>query len=421
MGKVLIVTYYWPPGAGAGVQRWLKFARYLPEFGWTPVILTIDPHYAAYPATDSALENEIPASLKVLKTPATDWFRLYKKDKSGIPSAGFATGGTGGVKSKISRFIRGNFFIPDPRRGWNNWAFGKACELIEKEGISHVITTSPPHSTQLIGLKLKKRYSQLKWTADLRDPWTDIYYYNNFYPSPLARYIDSRYEKAVLSGADNIITVGESLKSIFSSKASGIANKIGVITNGYDEDDFVNIAARAPARFTISYIGTISDHYPAGGFLAAVEKFAAAGRDVLVRFVGAAAGRQKQLINSALKSCACEFIPYMDHSSAVRYMFESSVLLMIIPEHAGNKCIITGKLFEYMASRRPVLCLGPADGDAASILTGTSSGKCFSYNDSDGILAFLEENFINPRIPVSDISSYSRKNLAGKLSGFLNT
>ncbi len=128
MNKVLIVTYYWPPSGGAGVQRWLKFAKYLPELGWEPIILTVDPEYAAYPATDDSLMNEVPPSIKVYKTPAIDYFSIYKKDKSKIPSAGFANSVNNTLKGKIIRFIRGNFFIPDPRRGWNKFAFKKACD-----------------------------------------------------------------------------------------------------------------------------------------------------------------------------------------------------------------------------------------------------------------------------------------------------
>ena len=156
MKKVLVVTYYWPPSGGAGVQRWLKFSKYLPETGWQPIILTTDPAYAVYPALDASLEKDVPEYIRVHRTTATDWFRFYRGDKSKVPSAGFATNKDDSLKGKISRFIRGNFFIPDPRKGWNRYAFKKACELIEQEGIKHIITTSPPHSTQLIGLKLKK-------------------------------------------------------------------------------------------------------------------------------------------------------------------------------------------------------------------------------------------------------------------------
>ena len=183
MNKALIITYYWPPSGGAGIQRWLKFAKYLPEFGWQPVILTVNEQHAVYPLTDNSLEKEVANNITVYRTAATNWFRFYSSNKAKVPSAGFASNLNNSIKGKISRFIRGNFFIPDPRRGWNKFAFAKACEIIEKENITTIITTSPPHSTQLIGLKLKKKFKELKWIADLRDPWTDIYYYDMFYPT----------------------------------------------------------------------------------------------------------------------------------------------------------------------------------------------------------------------------------------------
>jgi glycosyltransferase involved in cell wall biosynthesis len=254
MNKVLIITYYWPPGSGAGVQRWLKFSKYLPSFGWEPVILTVDPEFAAYPALDNSLGAEISTSLRIFKTRATDYFRIYSKDKKNIPSAGFASNDDKWLKGKILRFIRGNFFIPDPRKGWNKHAFRKACEIIDNESIKHVITTSPPHSTQLVGLKLKRKYPEIKWIADLRDPWTDIYYYDQFYPTFISKLTDRKYENAVLQSADRIITVGKSLKELFATKIFGISNKTEIITNGFDEDDFTGRISESPDKFTISCI-----------------------------------------------------------------------------------------------------------------------------------------------------------------------
>ena len=389
MSKVLIITYYWPPSGGAGVQRWLKFSKYLPEFGWEPIILTIDPEYAAYPVTDNSLTEGLPLSIKVHKTPAIDYFSIYKKDKYKIPAAGFANSVDNTLKGKIFRFIRGNFFLPDPRKGWNNYAFKKACDLIEAEGIRHVITTSPPHSTQLIGLKLKKKYPAIMWIADLRDPWTDIYYYKQFYPTIFSKMIDIRFERSVLKKADKIITVGVSLKTLFSSKMTDIKNKIEVITNGYDENDFSGIIATTPSIFTITYVGTLSDIYPIDGFLNALHNFKEKGNKFMLRFIGAVSLKQKDLIQSKTGDSVLEFIPYVDHPAAIKFMLNSTVLLLIIPDHQSNKSIITGKLFEYIASGKPIVCLGPADGDAAGIIRDTGHGMTFSYTDSKGISEYL--------------------------------
>jgi glycosyltransferase involved in cell wall biosynthesis len=383
--KVLILTYYWPPSGGAGVQRWLKFAKYFPESGWEPIVLTVDPDYAAYPVTDSSLTEGIPLSLKVYKTPATDYFRIYKKDKSRIPSAGFANNSENTFREKIMRFIRGNLFIPDPRRGWNKFAFEKACSLIETEGIKHVITTSPPHSTQLIGLKLKKKYRDIKWIADLRDPWTDIYYYNQFYPSIISRMIDRNYERRTLKFSDNIITVGKSLKDLFCSKLPEISGKTQIITNGYDSDDFEGLVPSSPDIFTISYIGTLSDVYPIEGFLNALQMFRKNGHDFILRFIGKVSPEKKGEILAVPECAHSQFVDYVDHFSALRYMADSTILLLIIPDHKSNKSIITGKLFEYIASGKPVICLGPEDGDAAEILRESGHGFTYSYMDSKGI------------------------------------
>jgi glycosyltransferase involved in cell wall biosynthesis len=362
MNKVLIVTYYWPPSGGAGVQRWLKFSKYLPEFGWEPVILTIDPEYAAYPVTDYSLKEDLPSSVRVYPTHATNYFGIYKKDRSKIPTAGFANNIDNTFKGKIFRFIRGNFFLPDPRRGWNKFALKKAFELIETEGIRNIITTSPPHSTQLIGLKIKKKHPSVNWIADLRDPWTEIYYYKQFYPTFISRWIDLKYEESVLKKTDKIITVGASLKNTFSLKVKGIENKTEVITNGFDEDDFSGITAYNPSRFTITYVGTLSDIYPVDGFLSALNIFKEKGNEFMLRFIGTVSQNQKDLIQSKTGNSTLEFIPYVDHAAAVEFMLKTTVLLLIIPDHQSNKSIITGKLFEYIAAGKPIICLGPVMG-----------------------------------------------------------
>ena len=415
MPKVLVITYYWPPGSGAGVQRWLKFARYMPSFGWEPVILTVDPRYAAYSAMDDSLTGDIPPGIRIIATKATNYFSIYRNNKSKIPSAGFARTDTNTFKSKLLRFIRGNFFIPDPRKGWNRYALREACRLIGQEGIKYVITTSPPHSTQLIGLKLKRKFPGIVWIADLRDPWTDIYYYDRFYHSGLALKIDLDYEQNVLLNADTIITVGKSLKELFSSKLEGIYDKIQVITNGYDDDDFRNIVPSEPGIFTISYIGTLSEDYPMESFLRSVRRLLDNEFRIRTRFVGIISDRQQNLILSALGNDTVEFIPYVSHKEAIRYMSDSSSLLLVIPLHRSNRSIVTGKLFEYLASRKPILCIGPPDGDAADIIYNSGSGRTIDYSDYELIEEYLRSLITSPEPFISDIVEYSRKNLTQQL------
>ncbi|MFO7574578.1 MAG: hypothetical protein R6W67_05430 [Bacteroidales bacterium] len=417
MKKALIITYYWPPGGGAGVQRWLKMARYLTEFEIEPYILTVDQSYATYPATDISLERDIPAGLKVFKTRATDYFRLLSRNKTVLSSAGFAKEGKNSFREKVARFIRGNFFIPDPRRGWNRYAFRKAVEIIDIYGINTVITTSPPHSTQLIGLKLKNRYPEINWIADLRDPWTDIYYYREFYPSLPAKMLDKRLEVKVIAGADHIITVGDSLSELFSGKHSSVSGKISVIRNGYDPADFTGLTPQKPRVFTISYTGTLSDSYNLTGLIAALRELENNGKVYRLRFTGYVSGKQRELLRICLPSARVEFHDYCSHPDAIREMLISSVLLLLIPEHKSSRVIITGKLFEYIATGKPVICIGPVDGDAASIVSGLGNGVAAGYNDHEALREFLEEA-IAGRIPDREYlpEEFSRKDGAEKLS-----
>jgi glycosyltransferase involved in cell wall biosynthesis len=418
--KVLIITYYWPPSGGAGVQRWLRFSRLLPELGWDPVILTVDPEYAVYPAVDNTLGTDMPESIEVYRTKATDWFRFYTKDKSKVPSAGFAINKDDSFKGKLIRFIRGNFFIPDPRRGWNKYAFRKASELIREKSIRFVITTSPPHSSQLIGMKIKKRFPRIKWISDLRDPWTDIYYYEEFFPTFLSRAIDSCYEKNVLKKSDKIITVGESLKKTFIEKVRGIESKTEVITNGYDNSDFMGKSPISPERFTITYVGTVSEAYPIGGLINVLGKIQNGNKKFILRFVGTVPETIKKKILSEISVDFIEFIPYSVHSEAISYMLNSSVLLLVIPDHKNNKNIITGKIFEYLASKKPILCLGPDDGDASKIILQNNFGKCFSYFDIVNIEAFITKAMAVTESEYKNTEEFSNNNLTKKLISLLH-
>ena len=419
--RVLIITYYWPPSGGAGVQRWLKFSKYLPASGWLPVILTVKPEYAAYPYKDPSLYGEIPLDVEVHRTKALNYFALYGRDQSKIPGAGFATGTEKGLKDRVSRFIRGNLFIPDPRRGWNRYAFRKACELIKSENITHVITTSPPHSTQLIGLRLKRRFPGIKWVADMRDPWTDIYYYDIFRASLPARMLDRHLERTVLTRADTVITVGHTLASSLADKSGKTDRKIHVLPNGFDEEDFEGIVPTIPAKFTLTYVGTLSPAYPVRGFIDAVKTVREGGLSLSLKFVGTVPGQIQDQFPADDEGMKPEFIPYCEHPAAIRHMMDSSLLLLIIPDHASSRSILTGKIFEYLATEKPILFLGPADGDAARLLTLCGYRGLFGYDDVQGISDFIfQVAGGNPAKRSGHHLEYSRRALAVKLGNILD-
>jgi glycosyltransferase involved in cell wall biosynthesis len=424
MNKVLIITYYWPPSGGAGVQRWLKFSKYLPESGWEPVILTIDPENAAYPVIDDSLISEVSSSVRVYKTPVTDYFRIYKKDRTKIPSAGFANNLDNSLKGKVFRFIRGNFFIPDPRRGWNKFAFKKACEIIENETIAHIITTSPPHSTQLIGLKLKKIFPLLNWHCDLRDPWTDIYYYKKFYPTLFSKSIDLYYERNVLRKADSVTVTSLTQKELYESKAPSASNKIFVVPNGYDETDFEGIKKTVDDICSITYIGTISDVYPLEGLLQAIKNLKETGSIIELRFTGLVTENQKLHILDMLGSQYAIFNDYAEHREAIKMMVNSTFLLLIIPDVAGNIGVIPGKLFEYLATGNPIICLGPLKTDVAEIIRSMDAGGIFGYDDSSSIEEFILQKIKNHHVHISNqinILKYSRRNLTREIIKILES
>ncbi len=417
MNRVLIITYYWPPSGGAGVQRWLKYVKYLPAYGWEPLVLTVDPACATFPATDESLGKEVPEGIRVFRTKATDWFRIYSKDKSKVPAAGFAINPDKTLKGRISRFIRGNFFIPDPRRGWNRHALRKAGELIREYNIRYIITTSPPHSTQLTGYEIKKRFPEIFWLADLRDAWTDIYYYNDFYPTFISRAIDSSFERKVIKTADVVTTVGFNLREILKNKVKCPDSKFVVIPNGYDEDDFRELDSSSPSRFTITYIGTLAESYPVTAFLDALSDISKSGTDFLLRFVGKTPESIKEQITTRLPSKMVDFMPYVEHREAVNLMVSSSMLLLIIPETRENRAITPGKVFEYIAAGKPVLYVGPHDGDAAWHLKKYPQNGMFDGKDPSPIRDYVMERINKGTDPSGPPpGEYSRRVLAGKFS-----
>ena len=426
MKKVLVITYYWPPSGGAGVQRWLKLTKYLPQFGWEPVVLTVRPEDATYPVTDHTLEADISGETRVIKTRSREVYsvyqRLYKPDQ--IPNAGFASGDADSFMQKLARFIRGNFFIPDPRKGWNKAAFQAAKRLIREENIDCIITSSPPHSTQLIGHKLSRRFS-IPWVADLRDPWTGIYYYRQLYPTFLAHQVNLRLERKVLKDADQIITVGPSLKEHFQHKGRVKREKIQVVTNGFDEADFSDLPGPGRKEFLCTYVGTLSDQYPIDAVVSAIKELTGPAPPIKFRLVGSVSEKQRKKLES-LPANTFEFIPQVDHHAAIRYMAESHLLLLITPEHSSGKSILTGKLFEYLATGNHILGIGPVDGDASAVLKETKSGIMLDPGDNHGIKKAIQSALEKyktgqpTRRPGNDHMKYSRENLTRTYAEVLN-
>lgn len=416
--KILIITYYWPPSGGPGVQRWLKFAKYLPDYDIEPIIICPHPDKAEYPILDESLYADVAANLEVHHTDNKSFYDSYKKFTKAktAPYSGFANDANPSLKQKLSRFIRGNFFLPDSRKGWNKYAYAKAAELIEKYNIETVITTSPPHSTQLVGLKLKKNFN-IKWIADMRDPWTDIYYYNNFYPTSLAKYIDKGFERSVLENADYVISVSEFIKKQFVEKSAKISkDKILVIPNGYDKADFPETQQNKEQVFTISYTGTLAANYDISSFVEVLKQFKG---DYRLQFVGKLDENIEKHISKELGDKAI-FRGFVPHSESIKTLLTSDMLLLVIPVIKDNQGILTGKLFEYIGSGKKILCLGPKDGDAAKIINNAEAGITCDYKDEVVISDFINKLYQTRETNHSKKKEeYSREGLSKELSTYL--
>ena len=394
MKKVLIVAYYWPPSGGAGVQRWMKLTKYLGKKGVKPYVLTVDESYASYMQIDNSLEDEIPEELPVYKTKSFEPINIYAKmvGKDKVPTAGFSNVDNESFKQKLINAIRSNFFIPDPRRGWKRHAVKKAKELIRQEGIDTVITTSPPHSTQLIGLALQRKMG-VEWISDLRDPWTDIYYYDILGHSFLSRALDKRYERLVLEKADKIITVSQGFKNIFAPKTDKVdPDKIYIVPNGYDAADFKDVGEKpAHDEFIITYTGTMSDKYDPQVFFHATKELMDENPEVKIRlqFVGKISDKLKAYMDGI--HLPFEFVPTVPHDEVLIYQKRADLLLLVNPNIRLDDGIVPGKCFEYLASKNKVLFLGPEDGDVAKILTKCNSGRAFNRDNKAPIKAWLQE------------------------------
>lgn len=394
MKKVLILTYYWPPSGGAGVQRTLKFVRYLPEFGIEPYVLTVDENKASYPVRDESLLKEIPQGLHLEKTSSFEPLNILAKigGKEKVPYGGFSNSSNDSFTQKMLRWIRGNFFIPDARVGWVRFALKKASEIIQRENIDTVYISSPPHSSQLIGLKLRKRFPHIRWIADLRDPWTHIYYYSELLHTGPAKKADADLEKKVLQRCNHAVVVSNPIRKQFATLGNIPAEKISVIPNGYDESDFPLNKASVSEHFVITYVGTLAESYnPVVFFNALAGLVKVTGSDkIRFRLVGSAPPLIVSMISRFELEMFTEFIPYVPHVEAISYMQESHVNLLMIPDTQGADGILTGKLFEYLGAERPVLGIGPLEGEAAAIVRECGAGDFFSRDQAELIETWLQ-------------------------------
>lgn len=414
--KVLIITYYWPPAGGSGVQRWLKFSKYLRDFEIEPVIYTVE--NPSYPILDNSLENEIPKELEILKQPIFEpnsilsVFSGKKKESAGFlnPNPTFI--------GKTLQYIRANYFIPDTRKFWIKPSVKFLSAYLNDNHIDAIITTGPPHSMHLIGLELKKKLG-IKWISDFRDPWTEIDYFQQLPITKKATKKHQDLEQEVLINSDMVVVVGETMKDKFLKHT----NRIEVLTNGFDTIEDLS-TQKLDEKFSITHVGLMNSDRNPTILWEVLNEISNTNlnfkNDLRIKLIG----KLDDAVIQDLKVFdhnTIETIPYLDHKDVSKYQASSQVLLLSINEVPSAKGIITGKIFEYLQAKRPILAIGPEDGDAAMILKNTNAGTIIGFKNKTALKATILNLYKDYKegvlfVKSINIEQYHRKNITSQLA-----
>jgi len=423
---LLIITYYWPPAGGPGVQRWLKFVKYLPDFGIQPIVYV--PKNPTYPILDEVLQKDVPDQAIILKNKIFEPYQLagfFSKNVTQKISSGIIPA----VKKQtyLQRFllwIRGNVFIPDARYLWVKPSVAYLKKYILENQIETIVTSGPPHSLHLIGLHLKKELN-VKWFADFRDPWTTIGYHKSLRLSSFAEKKHKQLEFEVLNSADTIIVTSKTTKEEFKALTS---RPIEVITNGYDVE---NIPKQIlDEKFTLAHIGSFLSERNPKLLWEVVSELINENQSFATHFELKLIGKVSQEILDSIAIVQLESyvnnLGYVSHQEALEHQRKSQVLLLIEIDSPQTKSIIPGKIYEYLVSERPIIAIGPKDSDFAEIITSTNTGVFFTYDEKEKlkktILSYFElylEKKLNV-FPVG-LQQYSRKNLTERLAKLLTS
>lgn len=427
MKRVLLITYYWPPSGGSGVQRCLKFAKYLRHFGWEPVVLTVS--NPDYPIFDASLEKDVPAFMEVLKVPAWEpytWYRLFTGSGARKTNIGFVDSALKeSISEKVSLWIRGNLFIPDARRFWIRPSVKFLETYLQKNPVDMIFSSGPPHSAHLIAKKIKRSF-KLPWVADFRDPWTGVYYYHKLKISPWADRRHRQLEKECLDAADHLITVNTFIKEDFTRLSN---TTVEVIPNGYDPEDFSSVESNPGNQFTITYAGMFLRDQDAPELWEVLREMTEQVSGFRENLKLIFAGKVDQMILEGIKGNKLkEFLElrdYVPHSELPSLLMNSSLLLLSINRTEQSGSITTGKIFEYLASQRPILAFCASGSDAEHIITDTNSGFVLAFNQKEDLRQLLEKLYKRHldgtlKKESENIEKYSRKKLTESLAAVFN-
>lgn len=418
--KLLIITYYWPPAGGPGVQRWLKFVKYLPDFDVQPIVYV--PENPTYPIVDSNLVSEVSDKAIILKTPIFEPYQLasfLSKNKTKKISSGIIPNQKKqSFLEKLMLWVRGNLFIPDARVFWVKPSVAYLEKYIRENEIDTIITSGPPHSLHLIGLELKQKMN-LKWLADFRDPWTTIGYHKSLRLSQYAAKKHKQLESQVLNSADTIIVTSKTTKAEFQALTT---KPIEVITNGFDVEKVDK--QTLDTKFSLAHIGSfLSERNPKILWESLVElctEIPDFKSHLEIKLIGAISQEVLETIEQFGLNSFLNNLGYVSHAEAVAHQRKSQVLLLIEINSEETKSILPGKLFEYMVSERPIVAIGPKDSDFAEIITNTNTGVFFEYSEKAKLKQTIHEyynQFLEAKLQSHTVGlqQYSRKNLTQQL------
>lgn len=429
MKKILIITYYWPPAGGPGVQRWLKFTKYLPEFGYKPHVYI--PENPSYPIIDETLAKDINPKVKIVKNKIWEPYQLAEKlnpKNKAYKGGHFEKKESQSFMSKLSVFIRGNFFIPDARKFWINPSIEFIQDYIQKENIDTIVTSGPPHSLHLIGLGLKKSNPNLRWIADFRDPWTQISYHKELKLTSWAAKKHEDLEHEVMSKANLVLatsyTDGDNFKKIG-------AKRVEVITNGFEE--VKQEIEKDKEYFHITYSGGLEMLRNPLSLWKAINDLSKSNssfkNDLKLNFYGSLADDVKQTIVDEGLNSNLVVHGYVSHQESLDAINKANVLLLTNFDNVASKGIIPGKLFEYMATGNPILAVGPNEADVEKILLKTKAGEYFNHQEVEKIkstiLNIYNQWLVNPKSKFmtneKEVQQFNRKNLTKKLAEIIHT
>lgn len=419
--KLLIIAYYWPPAGGPGVQRWLKFVKYLPAFGVHPIVYV--PKNAAYPLLDETLLEELKGlDYTLLQTPINEpnqWLnRLFKKQSKTMSSGVIKPPSKQSLFEKFLLWARGNLFIPDSRITWVKPSVRFLENYLSENQVDAMVTTGPPHSMHLIGLALKKS-THLPWIADFRDPWTEINYHDQLYLSKFAQKSHQTLESNVLQLVDTLLSTSEATKKLLAKKTK---KPIFTITNGFD--DINQVTYKKDQIFSLSHIGSLLSNRNPQVLWEVLAEIISENETFKNTFQLNLIGKVSQEIIETLRKfdleSFCQLTTYVSHQEALKLQKQAQVLLFIEENSLAGSYIIGGKLFEYIVADTPIIAIGPAHSDVQQILKETNTGAYFFYNEKERLKAHvidlfrLFENIQLKQQPIG-LQKYHRKALTKQL------